>query len=114
MKTKEVVKRAKRFAEPYRIKDGSDFQLASIDPADTLDLKADDRPRAREALAIGVEELAAVQDMLCGQGRRDQARHVGRQSAGLSGLFLQSPFVGRTRPRLPLALREVPARTRAH
>jgi PPK2 family polyphosphate:nucleotide phosphotransferase len=69
MKTKEVVKRAKRFAEPYRIKDGSDFQLASIDPADTLDLKADDRPRAREALAIGVQALAQLQDMLYAQDR---------------------------------------------
>ncbi len=48
------------------------------------------------------------------QGRRDQARDVGREPAGLPGLLVQGPDVGRPRPRLPLAHREVPARARAH
>lgn len=69
MKTKEVIKRAKRFAEQYRIEDGSGFQLSSVDPGDTLDLKAGDRPRAKEALAMGIQALAELQDMLYAQDR---------------------------------------------
>jgi PPK2 family polyphosphate:nucleotide phosphotransferase len=69
MKTKEVIKRARRFSEPFRVTDGSRFRLSDIDPADTLHLKSEDKPRAKEALAIGVEALSALQDMLYAQDR---------------------------------------------
>src|SRR5436309_306768 len=69
MKIKEIVKRAKRFSDPFRIEDGKGFRLKDIDPADTLDLKAGDKPRAVEALAQGVLALASLQDMLYAQDR---------------------------------------------
>ena len=67
MKSKELIKRAKRFAEPFIVKDGKDFKLKDIDPGDTLDLKAGDKPRAKDALALGVDVLAELQDMLYAQ-----------------------------------------------
>jgi PPK2 family polyphosphate:nucleotide phosphotransferase len=67
MKSKEVIKRAKRFAEPFLVRDGKNFKLKDIDPGDTLDLKAEDKPRAKEALAQGVDVLAELQDMLYAQ-----------------------------------------------
>ena len=69
MKTKEVIKRAKGFAEPFCISDGSGFRLKNIDPGNTLDLSSEDKPRAKEALASGVEALAELQDMLYAQDR---------------------------------------------
>ena len=69
MKTKEVIKRAQRFAEPFCVTNGSRFRLKDIDPRNTLDLKSADKPRAREALAIGVEALTELQDMLYAQDR---------------------------------------------
>lgn len=69
MKTKEVIKRARQFADPFRIAGGGGFRLKDIDPGDTLDLKSEDKPRAKEALAIGVEALAELQERLYAQDR---------------------------------------------
>ena len=43
------------------------FRLKDIDPGDTLDLTSEDKPRAKEALAMGTEVLAELQDMLYAQ-----------------------------------------------
>jgi PPK2 family polyphosphate:nucleotide phosphotransferase len=69
MKTKEVIKRARPFAEPFRVSDGEKFRLKDIDPGDTLDLKSEDKPRAKEALEAGVQALTDLQDMLYAQDR---------------------------------------------
>jgi PPK2 family polyphosphate:nucleotide phosphotransferase len=69
MKIDEIVKRAKRFASPFRVTDGSSFRLKDVDPGDTLDLVSSDKPRAKEALATGVEALTHLQDMLYAQDR---------------------------------------------
>ena len=69
MKTKEVINRAARFAEPFCITDGSRFRLKDIDPKNTLDLSAEDRPRAKAALVSGVEVLTELQDILYAQDR---------------------------------------------
>jgi PPK2 family polyphosphate:nucleotide phosphotransferase len=69
MKTKEVINRAARFAKPYCITDGSSFRLKGINPKDTLELNAEDKPRAKEALASGVEVLTELQDVLYAQDR---------------------------------------------
>lgn len=69
MKLQKVIKRAKSFAAPFCITDGAHFRLKDVDPKDTLDLSSEDKPRAKEALAIGVEALAALQDMLYAQDR---------------------------------------------
>ena len=69
MKTRELVKRAAKVAEPFSITDGSRFRLKDVDPKDTLDFKSEDRPRAKEALANGIEVLAELQDILYAQDR---------------------------------------------
>ena len=67
MKNKEIIKRAKAFADAFRITDGKGFRLKNIDPGDTLHLKSDDKTEAKEVLANGVEALAELQDMLYAQ-----------------------------------------------
>ena len=69
MKSKELIKRAVRFSEPFRVTDGSNFRLKDIDPDDTQDLKSEDKPKAKEALAAGVDILADLQDVLYAQDR---------------------------------------------
>ena len=69
MKLKKIIKRAQSLAEPFCVTDGADFRLKDVDPADTLDLTSEDRPRAKEMLAAGVEALAELQDMLYAQDR---------------------------------------------
>jgi len=67
MKLKALLKRARSFAKPFRVTDGKDFRLKDFDPGDTLDLGSQDKPRAKEALVMGVEALAQLQDMLYAQ-----------------------------------------------
>jgi PPK2 family polyphosphate:nucleotide phosphotransferase len=69
VKTKEVIEQARTFAKPFRVTDGTSFRLKDIDPGDTLDLGSEDKPRAKEALATGIEALAKLQDMLYAQDR---------------------------------------------
>ena len=69
MNTKQIIKRARGFAKPYRITDGKGFRLKDVDPGDTMHLGSEDKPRAKEALAIGIEALAELQDMLYAQDR---------------------------------------------
>jgi PPK2 family polyphosphate:nucleotide phosphotransferase len=69
MKLKEVIRKAKALAEPFRVSDGSKFRLKHVDPGDTLHLKSEDKPLAKESLAVGVEALTVLQDMLYAQDR---------------------------------------------
>lgn len=69
MKKKDSIKRAKKFIKPFRITDGKDFRLKHIDPADTLNLKSEDKPRAKQALQNGIELLAELQDKLYAHNR---------------------------------------------
>jgi len=65
---KELIKRARKLAKPYRVTDDS-FRLKDIHPDDTLDFTSEDKPRAKEALAMGVQLLAELQDRLYAQDR---------------------------------------------
>src|SRR5438094_7423599 len=105
METKEIIKRARELAKPFRISKGKGFRLKDVDPNNTLEFtKEADKPRAKEALATGVTALAEVQDKLYaqdkwggapdlssdGRGRKrrcNQTCDVWRKSAGGSGLF---------------------------
>jgi PPK2 family polyphosphate:nucleotide phosphotransferase len=69
MKLKQIVKQAHKLAGPFRVDDGGKFRLKDVDPGDTLELKSEDKPRAKEALAIGVQALAELQDKLYAQDR---------------------------------------------
>jgi len=69
MSKKELIKRAKIISKSFRVTDGKDFRLKHFDPADTLDLKSEDKPKAKEALQMGIELLAELQDKLYAQDR---------------------------------------------
>jgi len=65
----ERVERCRSFSEPYRLTDGKKFRLKSIDPDDTGELTSEDKPQAQEALAIGTDVLAELQERLYAQDR---------------------------------------------
>ena len=69
MNQNEVVKKARAFAKPYCITDGKKFRLKDIAPGDTQKFTSEDKPRAKEALAIGVQALAQFQERLYAQDR---------------------------------------------
>lgn len=64
---KDLIHRARQFAKPFRVTDGDAFRLKDFDPGDTLQFKSEDKPRAKEALTLGVQALAQLQDMLYAQ-----------------------------------------------
>jgi PPK2 family polyphosphate:nucleotide phosphotransferase len=65
---KRLIKRARALAKPFCVTDDG-FRLKDIDPADTLEFTSEDKPRAREALTMGIDVLAEMQDMLYAQDR---------------------------------------------
>src|SRR5215471_2544171 len=64
MKNKEIIKRARKISEPFRVTDGEKFRLKDYDPGDTLGYGDEAKPRATEALEIGIGALAELQDKL--------------------------------------------------
>lgn len=69
MTTKQLMKRAHTLAKPYCVTRGKDFRLADFDPGDTAGLTSEDKPRAKEALQLGIDALAEFQDRLYAQDR---------------------------------------------
>ena len=67
MKQDTIVKAAHKFSKPFRVDNGKKFRLKDHDPGDTLDFTEKDKPRAKEALATGVQALSALQDKLYAQ-----------------------------------------------
>ena len=64
-----ILKRSRSFCAPFRITDGTNFQLSRVDPGDTLHLDKSDKKAAQAVLAEGVELLAGLQDKLYAQDR---------------------------------------------
>jgi PPK2 family polyphosphate:nucleotide phosphotransferase len=60
-------RQAKRFADRYRVADGRRFRLADVDPGDTGRLRRKDRAQA--LLALGIERLTELQELLWAQDR---------------------------------------------
>jgi PPK2 family polyphosphate:nucleotide phosphotransferase len=67
MKTKDVIEKAREFSRPFCVTEGKTFKLKKFDLAETLGLQSEDKPRAQEALAVGVQALAELQDILYAQ-----------------------------------------------
>ena len=65
---KNLIKKARKFAKPFRVTDDR-FRLKRIDPGERLGYTSEDKPRAKEALAMGVSLMAELQDMLYAQDR---------------------------------------------
>ena len=66
---KNIIKFANKLDDDYRVTSGKGFRLKDCDPGDTGNLGREDKPRAKEALKLGIENLAALQDMLYAQDR---------------------------------------------
>ncbi len=69
MKTKEIIKSARKLATPFRVTNGDKFRLKDVDPDDTLGYSDEDKLRAKSALANGIQTLAEMQDMLYAQDK---------------------------------------------
>lgn len=69
MKMKEIIKRARQIAEPFRVTKGKNFRLKNVDPNDTLQFTEADKAKSKEALASGIAALAELQDKLYAQDR---------------------------------------------
>ena len=69
MKLKKILKQSGKLSKPFRVADGTKFRLKDIDPDETLEYGSEDKPRSKQALAMGIEALAELQDMLYAQGR---------------------------------------------
>jgi PPK2 family polyphosphate:nucleotide phosphotransferase len=65
----KLLQKARKLAKPFGVVDGSKFRLKDVDPANTLGLNSEAKPRAVEELQIGVSALAEFQDMLYAQGK---------------------------------------------
>jgi PPK2 family polyphosphate:nucleotide phosphotransferase len=69
MKSKELLKQARKIAEAYRVTKGDKFRLKDNDPGDTMGFKSEAKPRAKELLTMGVKILAELQDKLYAQDK---------------------------------------------
>jgi len=69
MRLKSIVKKSGKLSRPFRISRGEAFRLKDVDPGDTLGFGADEKARAGQVLAMGIEALAKLQDMLYAQDR---------------------------------------------
>ena len=66
--TKNLIKKARELAKPFRVTDDR-FHLKNVDPGDTLQFTSEDKPREKEALAMGITLMAELQDRLYAQDR---------------------------------------------
>jgi PPK2 family polyphosphate:nucleotide phosphotransferase len=66
--TKKVIKKARELAKTFCVTDDR-FRLKDVDPSATSQFTSEDKPREKEALAMGVTLLAEFQDRLYAQDR---------------------------------------------
>jgi PPK2 family polyphosphate:nucleotide phosphotransferase len=66
---KELVQRAKKFSKQYCVDDGDGFKLKDYETKASFNLGDEGKPLANQALQIGVEALAAMQDVLYAQDK---------------------------------------------
>ena len=59
-----LIKRCKKFIEPYRVTDGKGFKLSHHDPGDLGKLDKDSKKEAVEKLEKGIELLGQLQEVL--------------------------------------------------
>jgi PPK2 family polyphosphate:nucleotide phosphotransferase len=69
MKIKNISKKAREVSKPFRVTSGKNFRLKNVDPNDTLQYKDADKPKSKEALALGISALAGLQDKLYAQDK---------------------------------------------
>lgn len=66
---KELIKRTGKFSKRYCVGEGKKFKLKNYSTKPKMSLGPEDKPLVKEALGVGVEALAALQDILYAQDR---------------------------------------------
>jgi PPK2 family polyphosphate:nucleotide phosphotransferase len=66
---KELFKRAKKFSKQYCVGKGDDFRLKDYETKASFNLGPEGKPLVSETLQIGVDALAAMQDILYAQDK---------------------------------------------
>lgn len=66
---KELIQRAEKFSNQFCVSSGKNFKLKDFDPREDGNLGPEDKPYAKETLQMGVNALAAMQDILYAQDR---------------------------------------------
>lgn len=69
MKLSKILSITHDISKPYLVDGRKKFRLKDCEPSDTANFTSEDKPRAKEALTIGIEALAELQDMLYAQDR---------------------------------------------
>jgi len=67
---RKILKNIEKFIDPYRITKGKRFRLKDIDPGDTGGYGSEQKPRAKELLAKGVQWMAEEQEKFYADDRR--------------------------------------------
>ena len=66
---KELIQRAKKFSKQYWVGDGDDFNLKDYETKASFNLGDEGKPMVNQTLQMGVEALAAMQDILYAQDK---------------------------------------------
>ncbi|MGQ7945935.1 polyphosphate kinase 2 family protein [Flavobacterium sp. WC2509] len=66
---KELVQKAKKFSKQYCVGDGNGFKLKDYETKASFNLGEEGKPLVKQTLEIGVEALAALQDVLYAQDK---------------------------------------------
>jgi PPK2 family polyphosphate:nucleotide phosphotransferase len=66
---KQLKERARKFSKNFCIGDGDKFQLNKYSTDPDIDLGAEDKPLMKQTLQLGVDALAALQDVLYAQDK---------------------------------------------
>jgi PPK2 family polyphosphate:nucleotide phosphotransferase len=66
---KERIEHAKNFSEQFRVNDGNGFQLKNQETNAHFKLGAEDKSLVKETLALGVDALATMQEVLYAQDK---------------------------------------------
>jgi PPK2 family polyphosphate:nucleotide phosphotransferase len=83
---REILKKIQKLVDPYRITKGKGFRLKDIDPGDTGGFGSDQKPRAKEMLAQGIQWLAEEQDKFYATDRHSMLLvFQGMDAAGKDG-----------------------------
>jgi PPK2 family polyphosphate:nucleotide phosphotransferase len=65
----ELVERAKKFSKRYCVGEGKGFRLKDFNADDFPKLKKEEKPAVKEVLQLGVQALAAMQDIMYAQDK---------------------------------------------
>src|SRR5436190_16268661 len=69
MSRKERIERSRKFSGQYCVGDGTNFRLKDYNTEPSIELGNEDKPLVKQALQMGVQALAALQDILYAQDK---------------------------------------------